>query len=198
MQFAGRLKDADDVLQRASQRKLEIPDLLFTEYDIAFLKGDKAGMERLVARAKGNPDAEEFIALREGFVLAYSGHLQQARKKARHAAEVAQQAGQRGRSALIEPAAALWEGFLGNAPEARQGALAALELSKDRDAEYGAAFALALAGDSRSQTLASDLERRFPEDCSVRFGYVPGLRALALKAHEPAKAIELLKIGVPL
>ena len=77
--------------------------------------------------------------------------------------------------------------------------MAALELSKDREVEYGAAFALALSGDSsRSQTLANDLESRFPEDTSVRFSYLPALRALlALNHGEPAKAIELLQIAVP-
>ena len=73
-----------------------------------------------------------------------------------------------------ETGAALWEAFFGNAPAARQGAVAALELSKDRDVEYGAAFALALSGDSsRSQALANDLETRFPEDTAVRFIYLP-------------------------
>ena len=58
-----------------------------------------------------------------------------------------------------------WEAFAGNVTAARQGAAAALELSHDRDLEYGAAFALALAGDaSRAQTLADDLTKRFPED----------------------------------
>jgi hypothetical protein len=65
--------------------------------------------------------------------------------------------------------------------------------------EYGAAVALAIAGDSgRSQTIAADLERRFPEDTAVQFSYLPVLRALlALNHGEPAKAIELLQITVP-
>jgi tetratricopeptide (TPR) repeat protein len=80
--------------------------------------------------------------------------------------------------------------------------MAAIELSKDRDVEYGAAFALALSGDfPRAQTLANDLERQFPEDTSVRFSYLPALRALLalnhLGAGEPSQAIELLQIAVP-
>ena len=55
-----------------------------------------------------------------------------------HAVELARQSGQ-GKAALFEAAAALWEAFFGNAPEARQSAMAVLELSKDRDVEYGAA-----------------------------------------------------------
>jgi ATP/maltotriose-dependent transcriptional regulator MalT len=61
------------------------------------------------------------------------------------------------------------------------------------------AFALALAGDaSRAEVLVNDLERRFPEDTSARFSYLPAVRALvALNRGEPAKAIELLQIAAP-
>jgi hypothetical protein len=137
--------------------------------------------------------------LRDGFVFAYGGRLGEARKKAQNAVDLAKQAKQPGRAALFQAAAAQWEAFYGNVSAARQGAAAALELSKDRDLEYGAAFALALSGESsRSQTLAADLERRFPEDTEVRFTYVPAIRAqLALNHHEPARAIELLKAAAP-
>jgi tetratricopeptide (TPR) repeat protein len=89
--------------------------------------------------------------------------------------------------------------MFGNASEARRSATAALELARDREVEYGAAFALALSGDSsRSQLLANDLEKQFPEDTSVRFSYLPSLRGLlALNRGEPAKAIELLQVAAP-
>jgi predicted Zn-dependent protease len=76
--------------------------------------------------------------------------------------------------------------------------MAALELSKDREAQYGAAFALALSGDlSQAQALADDLERRFPSDTSVRFNYLPALRArLALNHGDASKAFELLQVAV--
>ena len=193
-----RLGEAENTIQRASERKLEIPELLLLRYYIAFLKGDKAGMDQEVARAKGKPGAEDWVSHSEALVLARSGRLQLARRMSRRAADLAQQAGQRERAATFEAAVAVWDAFFGNTPEARQRA-AALELSKGRDVEYAAAFALAVAGDSaRAQTLASDLEKRFPEDTSVRFNYLPALRALlALNHGEPAKAIEMLQIAVP-
>ena len=60
-------------------------------------------------------------------------------------------------------------------------------------------MALALAGSpSRAQTLADDLEKSFPEDTSVRFSYLPVLRALfALNRRETSKAIELLESAAP-
>jgi tetratricopeptide (TPR) repeat protein len=77
--------------------------------------------------------------------------------------------------------------------------MAALQLSKDREVEYGAAFALALSGGSlQSEALADDLERRFPEDTSIRFSCLPALRArLALNHGDASKAFELLQIAVP-
>jgi eukaryotic-like serine/threonine-protein kinase len=94
----------------------------------------------------------------------------------------------------------LREAFFGNRAEGRGSAIAALKLSKDREVEYGAAFALALATEdaSESQALANDLERRFGEDTSVRFNYSPALRALlALRQGETSKAVGLLEIAVP-
>ena len=37
---------------------MEIQELLGLRYEIAFLKNDKAGMERAVALGEGKPDAE--------------------------------------------------------------------------------------------------------------------------------------------
>jgi hypothetical protein len=63
----------------------------------------------------------------------------------------------------IEIGPALWDGLFGNASEAKKRALVAANLSKDRDVEYGAAFALILAGESeRSQMLVKDLDGGFP------------------------------------
>ena len=194
-----RLGEAENTLQQASKRKLETPDYIVHRYDIAFLKGDRAGMEREVALGQGNSGAEDWISDHHAFVLAYTGHLQEARRMSRHAADLAQQAAHGERAGLFETGAAIWEAFFGNKSAGNRSATAALELAKGREVEYGTAFALALAGDSsRSQALANDLERRFPEDTSVRFSYLPVLRALLVLNHgEPAKAIELLQITVP-
>ena len=113
--------------------------------------------------------------------------------------DFAQQSGQKETAAVFDAGAALREAFFEKVPEARRSATAALKLSKDREVEYGAAFALALTGDSKgAQTLTDDLEKRFPDDTCVKFEYVPELRALlALNRNNPAKAIELLQVATP-
>ena len=196
--YLDRYDEAEDTLRRASERKLDIPDSLILRYHVAFLKGDQAGMQREAALAQGNPEAADWLSHSEALVLARSGRLRLAREMSRRAVDLARQSAQQERAALFETGAATWEAFYANEVDARRSAMTALELSKARDVEYGAAFALALSGDStQSQALANDLEKRFPEDTLVRFTYVPTLRALfALRHSQPADAIELLQVNV--
>ena len=194
-----RLREAENAARRASERKIEIPMLALLRYDVAFLKGDSGGMQREVAAARGKSGAEELISDHQAFALAHSGRLQEARKMLRRASDLAQQATHREQAAVFETRAALWEAFYGNAPAAKQATGAALALARNREVQYGVALALAMAGDaSQAQTLTNDLENSFPEDTSVKFNYLPSVRAfVALNHGDPAKAIELLQVAVP-
>jgi eukaryotic-like serine/threonine-protein kinase len=192
-----RWQEADKTLQQAAARQIETPDLLMMRFQLAVLRGDEAGMERAVAAARGKAGADDFLMDGEAFARTYSGRLKEARDMTWRAADAARRAGQAERAALFETESAVREAFLGNVPEARRSALSALGLSQGKDVLYGAAFALALSGESsRSQTVADQLEKRFPEDTSVRYSYGPELRALlALNRGEPAKALEALRIA---
>lgn len=195
----GRIDEAENTLHEALQRRLEMPDFSLLRYNIGFLRGDKARMQRESTQAHGAPGLRDLMSNSDALVLAYSGHLAEARKMSRRATEFAQQEDHREMAALFEAQAALREAFFGNVGAAKQKAMDALELSKSRDVQYAAAFALALSGDySRSQTLIDDLPKRFPEDTTVGFTYMPTLRALlALKHGEPVSAIELLQTATP-
>jgi tetratricopeptide (TPR) repeat protein len=109
----------------------------------------------------------------------------------------ARQEGGREAAASYQAARAVWEAMCGNAAEAKKNARVALELSNGRDVEYAAGLALALSGDSaRSQPLADDLEKRFPEDTFGKFTYVPVLRALSALEHgKPTDSVERLQIA---
>jgi serine/threonine protein kinase/tetratricopeptide (TPR) repeat protein len=193
-----RLSEAESTLQRASERKLEIPDFLGLRYNIAVLNGDKDKMDRIVALAKGKHGAEHLVANTEALALARSGGLQAARRSSSRAVDLALQEGQREAAASYQAARAVWEAVCGNAAEGKRNAMAALELSNGRDVEYTAALALGLSGgSSRSEALAGDLEKRFPEDTFAKFTYVPVLRALtALERGKPTDAVERLQAAL--
>jgi eukaryotic-like serine/threonine-protein kinase len=193
---ADRFGEAGNALQRASARKLEMPELLIYRYNIAFLKGDKKQMDQAVAMAKGNRGAEHWITNAEALALAHSGQLREARRVSNRALDMALQQGQRGAAATYQAATAVWEALYGNAAEAKRSAMAALALANGRDVEYAAALALGFTGDaSRSEALADDLDKRFPEDTFVRYTYVPVLRALsAVHQGRPTESLERLQI----
>ncbi len=195
--FLDRFSEAERMLQRASERKLEMPDFLILRYNIAVLEGDQPQMDRAVGLAKGKQQTEHWMAHEEALALARSGRLQAARRSSNRAVDLALQAGDRETAAAYQAAQAVWEAVYGDAAEGKRNATAALALSKGRDIQYAAGLALAFSGDSsRSEPLADDLEKRFPEDTFSRFTYVPVLRALAaMERGKPADSLEQLQIA---
>jgi DNA-binding winged helix-turn-helix (wHTH) protein/tetratricopeptide (TPR) repeat protein/TolB-like protein len=198
-QALNHLEGTEQTLRQASERGLDLPDSLTSRFQLAFIKGDQAGMKSASTAALKESSVEDAILDEQAFAEAYVGHMQEAIRKSQHAVNLAQQSSEPDRAALYEAGSALREALFGEAAAATESAGAVLRLSRSRDAEYGAAFALALAGDqSQAATLASDLEMRFPEDTAVRFNYAPTLRALlALKHGEPSRAVDLLQVSMP-
>ena len=196
--FLDRFAEAESTLQRASERKFENPNFLVLRYTIAELKGDKDQMDRIVALARGKHGAEHRLAHAEALALARSGRLQAARRSSNRAVDLAVQEGDRAAAASYLAARAVWEAVCGNVAEANGSATAALKLSNGRDVQYAAGLARALSGrSSRADALASDLERRFPEDTFVKFTYAPVLRALAaLGRGAPAESVERVQIAL--
>ena len=194
-----RFSEAMRIVQRARERKLETPDLAIILYNIAVLKGDEGERERAIALTKGKRRVEHWIAHERALALARSGRLQDAQRASNQAVDLALQEGGREAAASYRSARAVWEALCGNTGEARQGALAAIELSNGRDVEYSAGFALALSDDfSRSEAFAADLEKRFPEDTFAKFTYLPVLHALAAMGQgKPSDSVEQLQIAFP-
>ncbi|MDQ6698653.1 MAG: hypothetical protein M3Z36_00535, partial [Acidobacteriota bacterium] len=184
--------EAKAVLQQAAVLKLNLPELLVTRYQIAFLESDRQALERLTeAGYKRSPTFCE----QEAHVAAYIGQLRRARLLSRRGVDLARQGGRLERAAQDQAGSAIRESLFGSGTEARGQAAAALDLSHGGVVEFGAGFALALLGEpARVETVVADLEKRFPEDTAFRFTYVPLLRALiSLSRHNSAQAIAELE-----
>ncbi len=197
---ANMFLDRFDAAKRALQRAGPVVDsrLLALGYYVALIEHDTGSIERLAARFKDSSDPQ-LLRHAQSLALARAGQLERARTLGREAIDATEALGRRETAAIYESATAVWEALSGNQSTARRRAATALNMSSGRDVTYATGFALALAGETtRSESLANDLERRFPRDTVVRFTYVPTLRALAAVArNEPARAIELLQANVP-
>jgi predicted Ser/Thr protein kinase len=193
-----RLDEARVRAKEAKAKKLDCYFLRFFLYNLAFLQNDAASMAQQVEGAVGEP-FEDFLLGAEADTAAYSGQLRQARELSRRAIAGAERAVGKKEAAWHETKAATREALFGNAAEAGQQATAALVLSTSRDVQYGAALALALAGETgRAKTLADDLGKRFPEDTLVQFNFVPTLHAqIAISGTDVSKALEALKAASP-
>jgi tetratricopeptide (TPR) repeat protein len=194
----GRLPEVEKALTSAANHGYTSHSEFCTlRFYVAFLKNDQAGMEREVTQARGRSGIEAPISHLQALVLARAGHLQQAAETWQRAEELVKRTGKREVAGTYEAAAAVCDAVYGRAAEARKRAHAALELAKGRDVAYAAAFALAITGDSAgSQALAGDLKKRFPEDTSVQFSYLPTLGALFELSHgEHARALETLQVA---
>jgi eukaryotic-like serine/threonine-protein kinase len=194
-----RLDEAKATYEHAIERKLGFPFFYTGLYEVAFLQNDAAAMAQQVAWAAGKPGVEDLLLYNEADTAAYSGRLGKARELSRRAVASAERAQEKETAASYEAGAALREALFGNAAGARQRAAAALGHSTGRDVQYGAALALAFAGDAaRGQALADDLAKRFPETTVVQFNYLPTIHAqLALSHNGPSKAIEALQAAAP-
>jgi eukaryotic-like serine/threonine-protein kinase len=190
-----RLEDARRTADEAKAKKLDSPDLRLILYGLAFLQNDGEGMAREVAWSQGKPGVEADVLFCEAETAAYVGRLKKSREFSRAAISSAQRAGQEETAAGYEAGAALRESLFGNAPEAAHHSSTALSLQNGRDAQYGAALALAFAGEAgKAAPLTDELAKRYPENTLVRFNYVPTLQAqIALVHKNPSIAIESLE-----
>ena len=197
--FLNRLEEARTTAEEAQTKNLDSPYLRVNLYALAFLQNDAAGMAQQVAWAAGKSGVEDALSEDEADTAAYSGRLAKARGFSRQAVASAKRAEEKETAAGYEADAAVREALFGNEAEARQRAAAVLALSTGRDVQYGAALALALAGDAhRAQALADDLGKRFPEDTIVQFNYQPTIHAqFALERNDTSRAIEALQAATP-
>jgi tetratricopeptide (TPR) repeat protein len=197
--YLNRLAEAEAVLRKASERKIEIIDFSLCRYFIAFLRSDKAAMERETAQRKAKLEAQGWFEYQEALTMAYQGRLQEADRLSARAVSLARQGGLVGRASMFQGVAAVWNALYGARAQAQADAGTALSPFRGHDVDYGRAFALALLDDSgQAQKIAAELEKRYPEDTCVQFSYLPALRALdALNHGDAAKALEITQAAAP-
>jgi serine/threonine protein kinase/tetratricopeptide (TPR) repeat protein len=186
-----RFDEARAIVRQARARNLDSPHLAYVLWMIALLQNDPAGMdlnEPLASQVWGPFYLDAQVAVRQGCLSGF-------RDSTRHQIESLVQANLKDMAAKFGAKAAMWEAIVGNHAQARKDAIEASEMSTNRYVQGTAALSLALASDTAgAKKKAADLYRRFPQDTTVQFCYLPAVEAaLALHQGKPQEAIESLR-----
>ena len=168
-----RLDEAKQVAQRALARWPDIPDPHGTLYDVAFLGNDVKGMAEQLAAVSGKP-GEEGLLSEQSSTEAYFGHLGRARGFSQRAVQVEKSANLKEGVAVEEAFQSLCEAEFGNPERARRAAATAVASSTGKIAKTQVALAFARSGDgTRAQSLADELNKRFPSDTLLQRYWLP-------------------------
>lgn len=183
------LEEARQILSQAQARGLTSPAMQVFLYRLAFLRGDSAEMQRLVAAAAGQP-AEDHLLAQEADAEAYHGRLAKARELTRRTIDSAVREGRVEAAGTFRAAAALREAAFGNQEQARREAKAALAMANGQMLQTLAALALARAGDGAGASgLAKDLHQQEPWDSLQNAYWLPTIRAWVALGHNVMPSI---------
>jgi eukaryotic-like serine/threonine-protein kinase len=191
-----RLDETKQVIHEAQARKLDPAEFHLTLYGIAFLAGNSAAMAEQEQWFTGKADYENWKFALASDTEAYAGHVRNARALTKQAVDSAVRADSKEAGAVYLANAALQQAAYGDFVGARQSAAAALKLSPaSPGAAVGAALAFAMAGDTaRSESLAQDLNQRFPLGTQMQSLWLPAIQAqLALDRKDPSRALNILQ-----
>lgn len=197
-------EDAHDLIRRALASHMDSPDFHSVLYALAFLAPagtDKPAMADQSRWFAGHPERESSGLALASNTAAYGGHLTKARDLTKRAVEAARQGDSAELPGAWQALAALREAAFGNVAEAREQAEKALKLSPaGPDVVVEAALTFAILGDSaRAETLAQDINKRFPNNTQFQALWLPAIRAqLALVKKNPEAAIAALDPAVAL
>jgi class 3 adenylate cyclase/tetratricopeptide (TPR) repeat protein len=190
-----RFEEVRQTIREAQARKLDSYIFHMQLYALAFLKPDAADIAEEQKWFVGRPEENLGLALASD-TEAYGGHLNKARELTRQSVESAIRADSKESGAIWQENAALREAAFGNAAEAKQSAAEGLKLTPASQAVgVEAALAYALAGDTaRAESLARDLNQRFPLDTQMQSLWLPAIRArMTLDRQNPTEALHHLQ-----
>ena len=172
-----------------------------TLYILAFFDSDTAGLAEQQKWYETHPDAEHFGLSLMADTEAYAGRLEKAREITKRAVTSSIKAESKENAGIWAGNGAIREAAFGNKAEALRAAGGALQLMPASQAiNDEAALTFAMVGDSaRAESMALELNKRFPLDTQMQNVWQPTIRAqLALNRNNPAAAIETLQVALPL
>ena len=192
-----RFDEARQTVQQAQARKLDDFSFHTVLYALGFLGGDWSAMAQQQQWFAGKPEENFGLSLASD-TEAYAGHLGKARQLTRQSFDSAIRNDSKESGAVWLENSALREAAFGNPADAQQAAAEGLKMvPNSQGVEVEAALAYAMAGDSaRAQSLAQDLNQRFPLDTQMQSLWLSAIQAqLALNRKNAPLALDTLQAG---
>jgi len=197
-QYALALQNLDEARQIIDEAQKQKPDNSVDHshlYALAFLAADSAAMTQQQQWFAGKREYENFGLALASDTEGYGGRLAKALELTKRAVDSAIRADSKENGAVYLANAALEQAAYGNPAEARKSTAEALKLAPASQAvESEAALAFAMAGDTaRAESLAQDLDKRFPLGTQMQSLWLPAIRAqLSLDRKNPPAALNAL------
>jgi len=193
-----RYDEAKAIAEQAVAQNVDSFGVHEVLYEIAFIRGDAAGMQREIAWAAGKQEEPDML-FEEGAAEYSLGKTQRARETFRRAASLAESEGSKGDAANMRAWETVLEAELGNIQEAHQKATEGLTSPADKDTRMILATTLALCGDAnRAQKLIEELGKDFPLDTLLNDVSLPTARAIIeIQHNDPTRAITLVGAASP-
>ena len=195
-----RFDEARQIVQQAQARKLDNLALRNGLYALAFLRTDSQAMAEQQQWFTGKPEENDGFSLGSD-TEAYAGHLRRARELTKQSVSSATRTDSKEAGAIWQEIAAQRESAFGNPVEAKRQAAEGLKLyPASQGVEVEAALAFAMLGDAaKAESLAQDLNKRYPLDTQMQSLWLPAIEAqLALNRKNPTEAISDLRAASPI
>jgi eukaryotic-like serine/threonine-protein kinase len=194
-----KFDEARQTIELAHAKKLDNLGLRSALYGLSFLREDSSGMAEQQQWFAGKLEENNGVSLASD-TEAYAGHLGNARELTKRSLDSAIRADSKETGAIWLENAALREAAFGNVAQAKQSADEGLKLAPtSQGVEDEAALAYAMAGDAtHAESLAQDLNKRYPLDTQMQSLWLPAIHAqAALDRKNPDAAITSLQPAVP-
>ncbi len=192
-----RFDEAKAIVDQANAQKLDSVATHLLGLQMAFARGDQAGVQREVTWAAGGPN-EPFLLFFRGESEWAQGKVHKARETLDDAVRAGLRLGLKEFAGAILVIGAIQEAEVGNSQRARDLVAQGLAMS-EKGNRVGAAIALTLVGDAtRAEKLVQDEAKEFPLDTLLNQAQIPTARAIMeIQRNNPAKAVSLLESARP-
>ena len=189
----GRFDEAEQAVNDLARINPDAVSVYFNRYLLAFLRGDKAGMEANLALSKGKPEeADAYMSM--AATSSYYGKLTEAEGSYSRARELYKSQQRNENAAQCSLALGSRQAFLGKCQAAKQNITSGLSLNRGRFILAGAGMSAAMCNDSaQADSLVTEMLKLYPKDTAMAAVVIPLIKArLELDRQNGTSALQIL------